>query len=357
MSANTPAADVVLLPQGRRRSFAAASLWLRSRRVGNSWPLPAIALSVVALLLVQPAIPQGTQALLATAFMYVALAQGWNVIGGFTGYASFGQVVFFGVGAYTTAVMMANYRIGFWVTLPVAIAVGVLLAVIAGIPLLRLKGHYFAIATLGMATGMGEIVNNLGGITHGGTGIEIPVYGSKAVTPYPGDTAFYVYFLLIAAVTVAFLVVLTRSRFGFAMRAVHQDQDAAAAVGVNTTWVKVGAFALSGAITAAAGAFSGFQTIQFYPTDVFNAGITVQMVIMVLIGGSGSILGPIAGAVGLTLLNNYLSASFPVYSYLILGGIIVLVVVLFPQGVITFFTELWKQRRVSLLDNIRRYRL
>jgi branched-chain amino acid transport system permease protein len=357
VNASTPAVDIALIPRGRGRSVAAASLWLRSRRVGNSWPLPAIAIAVVALLLIQPAIPEGTQVLLATAFMYVALAQGWNLIGGFTGYASFGQVGFFGVGAYTTAVMMANYHLGFWVTLPVAIVVGTLLAIIAGIPLLRLKGHYFAIATLGMATGMGEIVNNLGGITHGGAGIEIPVFGSKAATPYPGDTGFYIYFLLIAAVTVAFLVVLTRSRFGYAMRAIHQDQDAAAAVGVNTTWVKVAAFALSGAITAAAGAFSGFQTIQFYPTDVFATGITVQMVIMVLIGGSGSIGGPIAGAIGLTLLNNYLSAVLPGYSYLVLGGIIVLVVVLFPQGVVTFFTDSWKQRRVSLLDNIRRYRL
>jgi branched-chain amino acid transport system permease protein len=141
------------------------------------------------------------------------------------------------------------------------------------------------------------------------------------------------------------------------MRAIHQDEDAAAAVGVNTTWVKVAAFALSGAITAATGAFFGFQTIQFYPSDVFDAGISVQMVIMVLIGGSGSIAGPIAGAIGLTLLNNYLSAALPGYSYLVLGAIIVVVVVLFPQGVITFFTDSWKQRRLSLLDNIRRYRL
>lgn len=355
--AAVPAVPAIIQPGRRRRPGASVGVWLWSRRANNSWPLPAIVLTVVALLLVQGSIEPGTQALLASAFMYVALAQGWNLIGGFTGYASFGQAAFYGVGAYTTGVLMTNYHIGFWATVPAAILVGAGLAVLAGLPLLRLRGHYFAIATLGLATGVGEIVNNLGGLTGGGRGITIPVFGSHAPTRYPGDSAFYVYFLLLAAVTVAFLITLTRSRFGFAMRAVHQDEDAAAAVGINTTWVKVTAFGLSGAITAAAGAFAAFKTIQFYPSDVFDPGITVQIVIMVLIGGSGSIVGPIVGAVGLTLLDNYLSTSFPGYSFLVLGAIIVIVVVLFPQGVVTFFTDAWKQRRLSFLDNIRKYRL
>ncbi len=356
-SAPTSAVGAVIQPGRRRHPAAAVGNWARSRRLGNSWPVAAIAAAVVLLLLVQAAIPQGTQSLLATAFLYVALAQSWNLIGGFTGYASFGQVVFYGVGAYTTGVMLTQYHIGFWATLPAAIFVGILLAVVAGIPLLRLRGHYFAIATLGLATGVGEIVTNLGGLTGGGAGITIPAFGKGAPTPYPGDAAFYVYFLLLAAITVVFVRTLARSRFGFAMRAVHQDEDAAAAVGINTTWVKVVAFALSGAIAAAAGAFSGFKTIQFYPTDVFDAGITVQMVIMVLIGGSGSVAGPIVGAVGLTLLTNFLQTALPGYSLLALGAIIVLVVILFPQGIIGFFSDAWKQRRVSLMDNIRRYRL
>ena len=351
------AVPTIVQPGQRRHAIASVGLWVRARRAGNSWQLPAIALAVVVLLLVQPAIEPGTQALLATAFMFVALAQGWNLIGGFTGYASFGQAAFYGVGAYTTAVMMTKYQVGFWATLPVAVLVGIALAVLAGLPLLRLKGHYFAIATLGLATGVGEIVNNLSGLTGGGSGITIPVFGSHAPTRYPGDSAFYVYFLVLAAISVAFLLTLARSRFGFAMRAVHQDEDAAAAVGINTTWVKVAAFGLSGAITAAVGAFAAFKTIQFYPSDVFDPGITVQIVIMVLIGGSGSIVGPVVGAVGLTLLDNYLSTSFPGYSFLVLGGIIVIVVILFPQGVVTFFTDAWKQRRISFLDNIRRYRL
>lgn len=347
----------VIQPGRRRPAPASIGIWLRSRRVGNSWPLPAIVLAVVTLLLVRPAFAPGTQSLLASAFMFVALAQGWNLIGGFTGYASFGQVAFYGVGAYTTAVMMTKYQVGFWATVPVAVLLGVTLAVVAGLPLLRLRGHYFAIATLGLATGVGEIANNVSGLTGGGTGITIPVFGAQAPTRYPGDSAFYVYFLVIAAISVAFVLTLARSRFGFAMRAVHQDEAAAASVGINTTWVKVTAFGLSAAITAAVGAFAAFKTIQFYPSDVFDPGITVQIVIMVLIGGSGSIVGPVVGAIGLTLLNNYVSTSFPGYSFLVLGAIIVIVVILFPQGVVTFFTDAWKQRRISFLDNIRRYRL
>jgi branched-chain amino acid transport system permease protein len=307
------------------------------------------------LLAVEPAIPQGTERTLTTVFMYVALAQSWNLIGGYTGYASFGQVVFYGIGAYTTAVMMTKYHTGFWITLPVAVVVGAVFAVLAGLPLLRLKGHYFAVATLGLATGVGEIANNLSGLTGGGAGITIPVF--KSPTPYPSGGAFYAYFLLIAAASVLLVLAVSRSRLGFAMRAVHQDEDAASAVGVKTTSIKVIAFGLSAAIAAAVGAFSAFQTVEFYPTDVFDANITVLMVIMVFLGGSGSVLGPVVGAVAFELLSNYLRSAVPGYSYLTLGAIIVGAVIFFPQGIVPFCRDAWKARRFSLLDNIRNYRL
>ena len=306
---------------------------------------------------VQQVVEPGTQRLLATVFMFVALAQGWNVIGGFTGYASFGQVAFFGIGAYTAAVLMTNYRVSFWLAMPAAIVAGVLFAVVIGAPLLRLRGHYFAIATLGAAEGAREVVNNLTPITGGGIGITVPTFGAEAPTAYFGKPGFYIAFLLIAILSIALCALLARSRFGYAMVAVHEDEAAAAAVGINTTAVKVVAFAVSGAIVACAGAFYAFQQIQFYPENVFDAGITVLMVIMVVIGGSGSILGPIAGAVGLELLSQYLRINLGLYNQLIFGAIIVVVVVFFPQGVVNFFADAIKERRFSPLDNIRRYRL
>jgi branched-chain amino acid transport system permease protein len=289
--------------------------------------------------------------------MFVALAQAWNVIGGFTGYASFGQVAFFGIGAYTTAVLMTNYHVSFWLAMPAAIFSGVLFAVLIGVPLLRLRGHYFAIATLGFAEGAREVVNNLTPITGGGVGITIPTFGDQAPTPYFGKPGFYVAFLVLAVVSIGLCAWLARSRFGYAMVAVHEDEAAAAAVGINTTAVKVVAFAVSAAIVACAGAFYAFQQIAFYPENVFDSSITVLMVIMVVIGGSGSILGPLAGAVGLELLSQYLRVNFDRYNQLIFGAVIVVVVVFFPQGVVNFFRDAVKERRFALLENVRRYRL
>lgn len=331
---------------------------MRTRSVANSWPAAAGLAALAAMLAFQPFIEPGTQRLLATVFMFVALAQGWNIIGGYTGYASFGQVAFFGIGAYTTAVLMNNYHVSFWLAMPVAIVAGVAFAVLIGIPLLRLRGHYFAIATLGAAEGAREVINNMTPITGGGGGITIPTFGDQAPTAYFGKPGFYIAFLVVAALSIAAAAVLARSRFGYAMVAVNQDEDAAGALGVNTTGVKVVAFGISAAIVAVAGSIYAFQQIEFYPTDVFDAGtFTVPMVIMVVIGGSGTVLGPIVGAVGLELLSQYLRVNLGPYNQLIFGAIIVVVVVVFPQGIVNFFRDAWRTRQFSIFDNVRRYRL
>jgi branched-chain amino acid transport system permease protein len=345
--------------QRRSRSLREqARDWQRSRTAANMWPAAAGVAAFAAMLVVQQLIEPGTQRLLTSVFMFVALAQAWNIIGGYTGYASFGQVAFFGLGAYIVAVLMNNYHVSFWLSLPVAIAGGVVFAVFIGVPLLRLRGHYFAIATLGAAEGAREVINNMTPITGGGAGITIPTFGEGAPTAYFGKPGFYLAFLVLAALSVALSALLARSRFGYSMVAVHQDEEAAGAVGINTTVVKVIAFAISAMIVACAGALYAFQQIEFYPTDVFDAAtFTVPMVIMVVIGGSGSVLGPLVGAVALQLLSQFLRVNLGAFNQLIFGAIIVLVVIFFPQGIVPYAREAWRSRRVALLDNVRRYRL
>lgn len=341
-------------PRGRREILED---WIRSRTPANSWPALAGLAAFLAMIGLQQLIEPGTQRLLTAVFLFVALAQAWNIIGGYTGYASFGQVAFFGIGAYTVAVLMNNYHVSFWLAMPAAVVIGVAFAVGIGVPLLRLRGHYFAIATLGAAEGAREVINNLTPLTGGGSGITIPTFGDQAPTAYFGKPGFYLAFLAVAAASVAVAALLARSRLGFAMVAVHQDEDAAAALGINTTRVKVIAFGVSGAIVACAGAFYAFQQIEFYPTDVFDTSFTVLMVIMVVIGGSGTVLGPLVGAVGLELLAQYLRVNLGIYNQLVFGAIIIVVVVFFPQGVVTFFRDAWLTREFSILDNVRRYRL
>lgn len=317
---------------------------------------------VLAGLLILALLPQyflasSEQRTVAGVFMFVALAQGWNLIGGFAGYPSFGNVVFFGLGGYTTAILMAKSGVAFWLALPAAAVVGVLFAVLVGVPVLRLRGHYFAIATLGVAEGMREVVINVDGLTGGNSGITVPAVGANAVTSYPGNTGFYFYFLALALFATGVVWLVARSRFGYGLRAIAQDEGAAAAAGINTTRLKVAAFALSGLLTAMAGSMYAFQQVSIYPTRLFDVDITVLMVVMAVIGGTGTVIGPVVGAVALQFLSEWLRTHYTDLHIFIFGGIIVVAVVLLPMGIVSFARESWANRRISLLDTVRAYRL
>ncbi len=322
-----------------------------------AWAWLALAAAVLVLALAPGYLAPGEQRTLASVFMFVVLAQGWNLIGGFAGYPSFGNAAFFGLGGYTTAVLMAKAHAGFWVTLPAAAAIGVLFAVLIGIPVLRLRGHYFAIATLGVAEGMREVVINVPGLTGGNKGITVPAVGSRATTSYPGNTGFYLYFLALAVAAVLLVWLVASSRFGYGLRAIGQDEESAAAMGIDTTRLKVSAFALTGLVTALAGAIYAFQQVTVYPSRMFDVDITVLAVVMAVLGGSGTVLGPVLGAVGLQYLSEYLRDNFPDYHTFIFGAIIVAAVVLLPMGTVSFTREAWKRRRIVLLDAVRAYRL
>jgi branched-chain amino acid transport system permease protein len=252
---------------------------------------------------------------------------------------------------------MAKSGVAFWVALPAAAVVGVVFAILVGMPVLRLRGHYFAIATLGVAEGMREVVVNLDGLTGGNSGITVPAVGADAVTSYPGNTGFYFYFLALALLATAVVWLVARSRFGYGLRAIAQDEEAAAAAGINTTRLKISAFALSGFLTAMAGAIYAYQQVTIYPTRLFDVDITVLAVIMVVIGGAGTVIGPVLGAVALQFLSEYLRTNYTDLHTMIFGAIIMLAVVLLPMGIVSFARESWAQRHISLLDTVRAYRL
>jgi branched-chain amino acid transport system permease protein len=299
----------------------------------------------------------GQERTVTTIFMFVALAQAWNLIGGFAGYASFGQVVFFGLGGYTTAVLMTHWHVSFWLALPLSGLLAGLFGAMVGFPLLRLKGHYFAIATLGVAEGTREVVNNLSSLTGGGAGITLPTVGSQATTAYLGNNGFYFLFLALAALAVLVGGLVSRNKFGFALRAIHQDEDAAASMGINTTRAKVLTYALSGVITGLVGASYAFQQVAIFPERLFDVDITVLMVVMVVIGGSGTVIGPLIGAVGLQYVSEWLRQNYTNFHTFILGGIIILTSVLLPQGIVNYVKEAVRTREFSLLTNVRKYRL
>jgi branched-chain amino acid transport system permease protein len=349
-TAKTPAEEVEAPGQERanRPRPRPARRWL-------PWAIGIVAL--LGALGLQSQLYSGQERTVSAILMFVALAQGWNLIGGFAGYASFGQVVFFGVGGYFTAVAMSHWHFSFWLSLAVSGLVAGAFGALIGLPLLRLKGHYFAIATLGVAEGMREVVTNLPDLTGGGAGITIPTVGDQATTAYLGNDGFYLLFLAIAALSVLVSGLVSRNKLGFALRAIHQDEDAAGAMGINTTRAKVVAFALSGLITGLVGASYAFQQVTIFPERLFDVDITVLMVVMVVIGGSGTVLGPLLGAVLLQFLSEWLRQSYTEVHTLILGAIIIVAVVLLPQGLVNYVREARTSGEFSLLANVRRHRL
>lgn len=280
--------------------------------------------------------------------LMAALAQSWNIIGGYTGYASFGNSVFYGLGSYGTAVAMLTWQLPFGVGLVLGTVVAVVFALLFGRAILRLRGHYFAICTLGLAEVMTAIVSNLE-ITGRNQGLVLPLLR--------GDALFYE--LSLGLVVAATLVVLwiARSRFGFGLVAIRENEEAAASMGVDTTRYKILAFALSGAIAAVAGGIHAYWITFIDPVSAFDIGLNVKMIIMAVFGGPGSVLGPVLGAFVLTSISEVLSSEVSTVAGLFFGLVIVVAVVFMPRGVADLVRRFHKYRWRYFAANVRATRV
>ena len=257
------------------------------------------------------------------ALLLATLAQGWNIIGGYTGYASFGNSVFYGLGTYGTAVAMTTYQLPFGVGLAIGAVLAVVFAIVLGIPVLRLRGHYFAIATLGLAQVMTAIVSNLE-IAGRNVGIVMPLL--------KGDTLFLE--LSLALLVLATLAVwwISRSRFGYGLIAIRENEDAAQVMGVNVTMYKVLAFALAALFSSLAGGIHGYWITFVDPASAFDITLNVKMIIMAVFGGPGSVLGPVIGALLLSGVSEVLAAQITSLASVFFGMVIVIAVVFMPHG-------------------------
>ncbi len=273
-----------------------------------------------------------------TVAMFVVMASAWNIIGGLTGYASFGNVAFFGLGAYTVGVLVSNRGWPFPLALIAAPLTATLFALIVGIPLLRLRGHYFAVATLGVGVAVGEVVNNLEPLG-ASTGLFLPIVRS--------DLLFFYLMLGAAAIAVLSTWFILRTRFGYGLLAIRENEEAATVIGVNTTLYKVAAFCIAAALTGLAGGIFAQWNSFINQENVFAISDNVQMILMAVVGGAGTVLGPVAGAIALELIIQTLAGggSAAVYSQIGLGVLLAVCVIFIPRGVIDFFGG---QSRLSL---------
>jgi branched-chain amino acid transport system permease protein len=280
------------------------------------------------------------------ALIVASLAQSWNILGGFSGYASFGNSVFYGIGTYGTAIAMTQWGLPFWAGLIVGAAGGLVFALLLGWPILRLRGPYFAIVTLGLSATMAAVISNLD-IAGRNNGLVLPLTRN--------DALFYESALALLVAATATVAWIANSRFGMGLIAIREDEDAAATIGVNTTRLKLLALALSASIAGVAGGIHAYWITFIDPASAFDITLDVRMVIMTMFGGPGTILGPVIGAFVLSAIYEVLADTISTAAILFFGLVILVAVLFLPRGLMDLgggFRRLgWRYFTANIREN------
>lgn len=259
------------------------------------------------------------------AYFYVVLSESWNLISGYTGYLSFGHSMFIGIGAFTTFILYAEYGLPWVAALVVAGLVAVTVAMIVGVPTLRISGVYFAIAML--------ILNEVARLLARGP-LEGLTNGSRGLTVFSGPDITTIYYAMggLALLTVLVSTYIVNSKIGLHMRAIREEEQVAEALGIHTTRTKLFAFTVSAFFPAMAGGLYAFTITYIDPSVVFDLRFTLEMVVMTLIGGIGTVAGPLVGALVFGFLSEALSLSAPELFQILLGTFLIAIVLFSPGG-------------------------
>lgn len=258
-------------------------------------------------------------------FMYMGLAYAWNYLSGYTGYGTFGPFAFIGIGAYGTAVLVKYVGLPWYVSLTAMAALTAVVAVVLGYILMRISGIYFAIATLLVAEGLHEGVLMETEYLKGSVGLN--------VTPVSTATA-YLLFLGLAVTAIVLTYESATSRFGLRMMAVREDEQALATMGVNPLRYKLSSFTVHAVLTALLGGVYGLSLGFLFPSTVFSIDMTITLILIVILGGIGTVWGPALGAIILLPIQEVLWLQFPNLHVLIYGATLMGLIIFMPEGII-----------------------
>lgn len=292
------------------------------------------------------------QDLIITTFFYGTLALAWNLVGGFAGQISLGHAAFFGIGAYTSTLLFLKFNISPWLGMFIGAGVAMFLATVIGYPCFRLKSHFFALATIAFAEVIQLIASYWRGLTKGGVGLLIPFkpgienYMFRSKIPY----AYIALILMLITIFVCYKI--KTSRFGFYLMSLREDQDAAESLGVSTSLYKLFALMISVFITAVSGTFYAQYVLFIDPHSVLALSFSIELPLFAIIGGLGTVIGPVIGSFILTPLDTFLrgwlggiSAGLNLIVY---GVILIIAVFYFPQG-IAGWLKTWFERLLERL--------
>jgi branched-chain amino acid transport system permease protein len=274
-------------------------------------------------------------------FILAILASNWNLISGFTGYIDFGHAVFFGLGCFATALLMGSSRWEAWPALfsdwsfwPAMIGGGVIaaiFAVIIGSATLRLKGPYFSIAMLGTLVAMREILRTSSNISGGGLGLSLPVYLNRPM--------FYYLSLIILLIVVNFIRWLRSTEFGASLVAIREDEVGAEMRGINTTLNKITVFTIAAFLTGTVGGMWAYQNTFIDVNIAFNQNRTIDMVMTTMLGGLGTVAGPVIGSTIIYWLRDVLWANFLLFHQIFEGLLLIIIVLFVPEGIMGLFNK------------------
>jgi branched-chain amino acid transport system permease protein len=280
-------------------------------------------------------------------FIFMMLGGAWNILSGYAGQLSLGHAAFFGTGAYVSTLLVNAYGISPWITLWIGGAAALLLSLPVGFICFRLQGPYFTIATIGLAEALRLLVLHFREITNGAQGLTVPFRGS-APWHLQFDSKLPYYYVAMALAISVLLVTrrMERSRLGHYLVAIGQNQDAAEALGIDSAQAKRRALALSAFLTGVGGVFYAQYTYVIHPDGAFGLGHSIQIALVAIVGGVGTILGP---AIGAAIMEFFIQSTqivfagqYPGLELMVYGGLLVTVILWQPRGVYPFFQRLYR---------------
>lgn len=304
----------------------------------------AILIVLIALALLPQVIDNYLLRIFTTVFMFCGLAQALNILYGLTGYPALGNLVFFGMGAYTTAILMRTAGLSFATSLVLAALIPGVVAFAMGMGTTRLRGSYFLMATVALNELAKQIISTwLQPVSGGGKGLTLPIPPWDPTTTYR-----YFYFMMLGIAVAATIIfyLIRRSRLGYGARAIRADEDAALSLGVPTDRYKSILWSISAALTGLIGGIDAYWIGYIDPPSTFSILISVEVFLMLLLGGAGTISGPIIGAAALTLISELVWAEAMDVHTGVLGALVVAIILLLPRGILGHTPQIWRYFRV-----------
>jgi branched-chain amino acid transport system permease protein len=304
------------------------------------WAIAAVALALVPLWVQSPYALH----IFILLFIAIALGESWNIIGGFAGQYSVGHAAWYGLGAYGAFILLQRKAIAPWFGVWAAIAAAVIMALAVGWITFRLRGPYFVLASIAVAEIIRLAALNWKELTNGAEGIlaaDVPPLrlGGTVITDWNSKTPYFYMGLVMALFCIAVNFLVKRSKLGYYLQAIREDQDAAHSLGIPLTLSKNTALAISAACTALAGSFAAFYVGFIEPQGVFGIEVSIQMVLTCIIGGIGTVAGPVIGAVVVVLLSEALRASLSSAHLLVYGVLVIIVILTMPDGFVGFIAQ------------------